>query len=306
MEDSKGTLILKGENFSLVHERERGVGLYANADRSQYLRIGTRTSASKELGFHKQLLAEGFPVAQILDEGKYNEMYYWIEESLGDVHLTDQFYEDVQATGEISKRSFDIFLRNAAAMRDAEARISVLRPYDFSDLARAVGEKDMEEELPEFAEKISDAYEKAKEGVKKLPVSLTHGDFTSHNIMERGVIDFGDHFNGPLGFDMVNVIIVPVWFPKSQEYEFFQKYNFTDKQIERFFAECGTSFTPHGTFNLRDSFDDLFFLKANWWAARNHKTPKLQQWRYEFYRKIVDNYLAGQSLYDYWRQNSEL
>ncbi|MEK7665621.1 MAG: phosphotransferase [Patescibacteria group bacterium] len=300
-EEPKNGILINGENFTLVLERERGVGLYANTDRSKYLRIGTSAMVKKELSFHKLLLAENFPVAQILDEGEKDGMNYWIEESLGDTHLTNQFYEDTKATGEVSERRFDVFLGHVASMRDAEARIAVAQPYDFSELARAVGESGMEEELPEFAERIKLAWEKAKQTVEKLPKTLTHGDFNPTNILDRGVIDFGDHFEGPLGFDMVNAITSPIWFPKGPGYEFFQKFDFTDEQIEEFFTKCGTSITANGNFDLRDSFDALFFLKANWWTVRNHKMPKLQEWRYEIYREIVETYLAGQSLYEYWR-----
>lgn len=287
--------------YNLVLERQRGVGIYANADRSRYLRVGDSALVAKELGFHKRLLEMGFPVAQIIQEGEVDGQKYWIEESLGDGHLSARFRKETETQGEIAEDSFCLWLQQVMAMRNAQARTAEARPYDFDALAHAVGEDGMEDELPDLQEKIRAAWKKARNRIANLPICLTHGDFTSHNTMEHGIIDFGDHFEGPLGYDLVTAITVPFWFPKDHSYEFFQGYNFSPKQIERVFSDCRVLETPQGIFDLNDYFDDLFFLKANWWAVRNHRMPKLQEWRYERFRTVVDRYLAGESLREYWQ-----
>lgn len=293
-------LTVNGTDYQLVLERQRGAGIYTNAERSQYLRIGTPEQVAKELGFHKHLLDEGFPVAGILEEGQFEGLSYWVEESLGAEHMSAHFRRDMESSGEISDTTFHLWLRQVMAMRDAQGRSSERRPYDFGALAHFVGEDGMEEELPDLKDSIQAAWEKAKTRTAELPLCLTHGDFTSHNVMERGVIDFGDHFDGPLGYDIVTAITFPFWFPKDQSYEFFQLSNFTMKQIEEFMATCSAVRTSAGSIDLREYFDDLFFLKANWWAVRNHRMPKLQAWRYKRYETVLNLYLSGDSLRKHW------
>lgn len=290
--------------FHFVLARERGVQLYANAERSKYLRIGDPELAKKEVDFHKRLIEEGFPVAHILSEGEANGKVYWIEESLGNEIFTDRFTREVVENGKISEATFAIFLQHAKAVHEAQIRSCAIKPYTLDALGGVVEEPEMEAELPDFRDKTRAAWEKAKTRVEHLPICLTHGDFTAHNILEHGVIDFGDHFEGPLGHDMMNVITTPFWFPKDTSFELFGTYDFTEEQIDRFFAACGTSHTPFGTFELRDVFDDLFILKALWWAVRNQANPMLQEWRYERFRDIVSRYLSGESLYEYWRKQN--
>ncbi|MEK7620256.1 MAG: aminoglycoside phosphotransferase family protein [Patescibacteria group bacterium] len=301
-EQTSSQIMIGGVTYDKVLERQRGVGIYTNSDRSLYLRIGDRGLVSEELSFHRRLVELGFPVAKIVKEGEKGGLEYWMEESIGDHHASERFRRDVESFGEISSESFELWLGQVGAMRDAQARTSEIRTYDFDVLAKAVGEDGMEEELPDVREQIHSAWEKAEKRIADLPICLTHGDFTSHNIMERGVIDFGDHFEGPLGYDLVTAITVPFWFPNHQAYEFFQLYNFTEKQIEQYLSECRFLKTPTRTFDLNDYFDDLFFLKANWWAVQNHRMPKLQEWRYKRYRDILERYLAEDSLQEYWRR----
>jgi hypothetical protein len=293
-------IIIDRKGYTLVLERERGVGLYASADRSEYLRIGSKAATAKELGFHKRLLQAGFPVARILKEGEFGETAYWVEESLGFEHLGNMFAQDTSETGEIREDTFQVWLWQVVNLKSAQERTSKMHTYNQADLAIAVGEAGMKEELSEMQPTIRAAWEKAMQNLRDVPQCLTHGDFTPHNTMERGIIDFGDHFEGPLGYDLVTAITVPFWFPEDRSYEFFQKSRFNRAQVEQFFEQCNVLKIPGGTLYLSDIFDDLFWLKGNWWSVKNYRMPKLQEWRYGRYKEITKKYLAGESLLDYW------
>jgi len=296
----KPTVIIDGTCFTLVLERQRGVGLYADANRSRYLRIGDAAFVLKELGFHKRLERMGFPVAKILREGEYQGDKYWIEESLGDSHFTERFERDVREAGEISDTSFARWLRHVTAFANAQARGSELRAVNLDALARYVGVEGMQEERPELRAAIREGFQKASKRIAEWPTCLTHGDLTSHNILDNGVIDFGDHFEGPLGYDVVTAITVPFWFSPDPSFEIIQRYRFSPGKIETYLNAFRVLETPAGTFTLDDAFDDLFFLKANWWSVKNQQMPKLQEWRYTLFQGILERYLDGESLLDYW------
>ncbi len=289
-------VIIDGIQYSLVLKRMRGAGIYVNANKDRYLRIGDPAMVAKELGFHRRLLSAGFPVAEIVSDGTSDGMAYWIEESLGDEHMTGRFRKDFERIGSVSDELLETFIRQVVGVSDAQARSCEMRPYDFDRLAVAVGEDGMEEELPDLREDIRAAWDKATARIADLPECLTHGDLTTHNVMERGVIDFGDHFEGPLGYDAVTAITAITWFPNDRSCEFFKTYDLSREQFDRFLERCDAMETPYGTFRLRDRFDDLYFLKALWWSVRNHHNPKLQAWRYGKFREILRAYLAGESL----------
>lgn len=293
-------IIIDGEQYSLVLERERGVGLYADAGRTRYVRIGTPAMVAKELSFHKELLANNFPVAKILAEGKRGDREYYIEKSLGNKHFGAIFREETDTTGEVSEESFSRLLQQVQAMHDAQER-HVGAPVDAASLATSVQFGNLRAELPDDAATMDAAFAKIVNELANFPSCLTHGDFTSHNILHDGVIDFGDHFRGPVGFDMLNVMTAPFWFPKDAiNGEFTRGYRFSDAHIARLFDAVGVFTIGEHVIDLHTSFDAFFLLKAHWWTVRNHKMPKLQQWRYTHFRELVGRYNAGESLYDYW------
>jgi hypothetical protein len=64
---------------------------------------------------------------------------------------------------------------------------------------------------------------------------------------------------------------------EDRSYEFFQKSRFNRAQVEQFFEQCNVLKIPGGTLYLSDIFDDLFWLKGNWWSVKNYRMPKLQE-----------------------------
>lgn len=293
-------ITIDGKQYSIVIERERGVGLYADEKRTRYVRIGIPSMVARELSFHKELLANGFPVAKILAEGKLGNREYWIEESLGDKHFGNIFKEETGAHGEISEESLTRLLLQVQRMHDAQER-HIGPPIDAASLATSVQFQGLVDEMPGDADTMREAFTKISNALVDYPSCLTHGDLTAHNILHDGVIDFGDHFRGPVGFDMLNVITAPFWFPKNSVHgEYTRGFRFSDTHIARFFDAVGVFSCGERTINLRTEFDAFFLLKAHWWTVKNHRMPKLQEWRYDRLRELVRRYNADESLYGYW------
>lgn len=304
--ESQKKVLVDDEEFFLVLERRRGVAIYANKPKTKYLRIGTPELVGKELNFHKELLSLGFPVARILAEGEQDEAMYWIEESLGEYHMGTIFKEETRATGSISAATFGTLLAVVQQVHDVQER-HIGGSVDMELLAGGIHYERLIAEMPDDEETMRAAWKKLTQDFVNYPSCLTHGDLTSHNVMPGGVIDFGDHFVGPLGFDIINCITTPFWFPNDPEKNEFghRTYSFTGKQIEEYFARVGMFTTPNGILDLKQHFDPIFILKAWWWTVANHPMPKLQVWRYDVFRTLLRRYLAGESLYDYWIQHKD-
>ncbi len=299
------TLHINGEDFFLFLERRAGAVLYANESRDKYLRIGDPQTVARELAFHKKLLSEGFPVAKILGEGEFQKRLYWIEESLGVEHCGDIFFRETRELGGISEKTFGHFLEIVRQTKSAQERTLIRHVSDLTALRQAVFMDELMKELPDQRMRMKKIWQWIQDDLRDWPFCLTHGDFLPNNILEGGVIDFGDHFFGPIGYDIVNAITTAWWFPKDECFEYRRKWSFSDAQTDEFFAEAGT-FTDNGeTFNVLEKFDSLFFLRATWWTVRNHKMPLLQQWRYEKYCRLMDAWERGQPLEKYWRAHKD-
>lgn len=299
------TIEIEGVVFEKVRDRQRGVGVYVGPDRTQYLRIGSPNDVKKELSFHKQLLEKGFPIAPVIREGRIGNREYWIEESLGQLHFGDLFADEMREQGSISDELFERFMQVVLRFHDAQQKTLEQKPLDPHTLAQSVGFNDLLLELPDENEKMLHAWKKILTDLQHLPLCLTHGDFLPNNILEKGVIDLGDHFQGPVGYDMVNAITTSYWFPKETDLEYQRRSSFSEAQIQEYWIQVGTYMAGEGTWSVMDCIDPLFLLRAIWWTVRNDRTPKLQQWRYKRYLTLLDLYMKNESLYDYWSKHKD-
>jgi hypothetical protein len=298
---------VENEVFSLFLVRDRGVALYTNADRSKYLRLGKPEEVQKELAFHKELLSQGFPVAPILKED-LDGATYWIEESLGAEHFGDRFQKETKKDGVVSDGSFHDFLAIIKTMQVAQAKTAHSGPENGNALKSLSHFERMRREVPDDHAKLTVFGKQIEQDLKDFPFCPTHGDFSAHNTVERGVIDFGDSFHGPLGYDLITAISAPFWFPKQKNQtinnKFMSGYDFTDEQVDAYLQTVGPCQTADGAFDIREKFDSLFFLRAtNFWVVGNDFDRKLQAWRFERYRALMDRREKGESLYEFWREH---
>lgn len=290
------SLTLNHETFSEVKAGRRGAAILVNDENTKYLRIGEPTVLGRELAFHQELLKYGFPVAPILDTGTLDDHEYSVEASLGPEHFSALFAADLATSGHIEPTTFAKYIAIIEQFRAAQIKTERLAtPVDWASFLDALHVSTLKEELPDFAHQIDAAVTKAATELASTPFCLTHGDLTTHNILPGGVIDFGDHFTGPSGFDLVNALSTPFWFPQDDTIEFHKMYSFSDAEVASFIDHLGT--IPH--------FDALFFLKSIWWDVKNHTAPKLQAWRHHLFRQVTDSYLNNESLFTFYLDHKD-
>lgn len=284
-------LTIDGQNYRLIRQREyMPVAIYEGAD--TFLRIGRPDLIEKELALHKMLLAHNFPVAQILKEGSHEEQAYYIEQSLGKEHLGEMFWQDYENTGLVSDQKFDILLE--LSTKFAEAQLSTVQPdKSREDFNKGVHFHLMAEELPHLESALQQAFVKLKDRLVDVPNVLTHGDFNPFNFCTKGVIDFGNVFYGPAGYDLVSVIYHTYFFPKDRSYEMYRMHQFTEQQTEKFFAVMDKMYKANGLEPVSKFIPDFALCRLTFAAARMEKYPKIQRWRCQKLEQVLPLYLNG-------------
>lgn len=297
---SVAVIEIESETFTHVKDRRHGTSIYVGTDGSKYLRIGQPNEVKNELGLHKRLLDKGFPIASIVAEGSLGELNYWIEESLGKTTFGERFDKEMIETGQISDESFNQFLSIIIRFRAAQESTIECGQIDSNVLAKNVGLHRLIADLPFENEKIMKAWEKISRDLENAPVCFTHGDFLPNNVLEKGIIDLEDYFFGPIGYDVLNPVTTPYWFPK-EPVQGFQRWSwFSESQLNQYLEAVNTYEFQGNTWSIKDFFDPLFLLKAIWWVSGNGKSSHLHLWRNQRLLILMDKYSQGESLYSYW------
>lgn len=287
MEDA----IIDGKTYSHIKTREyTPVSIYRNEN--EFLRIGPKDIIVQELTLHKKLLEFGFPVPQILSEEEKDNLYYYIETSLGDTLLGDIFWEDTKKNGVVADENFQKLLVLVEKFVRAQLR-TVEKGEAFESFYLGLHMDYILEELPSLQEKILAGFEKLKSRAVLLPVVMTHGDFNPYNLFEAGIIDFGNSFDAPAGYDIVTNAYHSFLFPKEGDFESMRRYEFSEDQIRDYFSLVDRIYIENGLPKLSDFVEDFIFARTIWSAVRMQRWPKIQSWRYEKLEKILESYLSG-------------
>lgn len=278
---------IEGSTFELVDVQRDGASAIYRGD-GAYLRIGDSQKIKTDLALHKQMEAAGFPVPAIIAEGEQGSKAYFIEASLGAKRLSDFFADDFENAGNISQENSRKLLE--VTERFAVAQLRTRTPErDFEQFANGIHLDILCEELPEYAEQITAKFEELKNRVQSLPFVLNHGDFNSHNLFPAGVIDLEDSFYGPFGHDLYSALVSIDYFPNSQEYEFFARYQFSEENKAEYIGLLDRICAEAGLPPLSDFQKDFEFTRGVWALVRMHKYPKLQKFRYD---KFIKEFLS--------------
>lgn len=282
-------IILNGIKYRFVKDRiHSSIVIYT--DGTSYLRVGEPEEIKQQLELHKKLVSYGFPVAELISDGPFEDKYYYLEKSVGKTLLGDIFWEDCKSNKIVSEQHFEDFLN--LSKKIAQAQLSTAKPeHDMEDFFTGIHTNYLLEELPQLKDKIFQAFEKIKKCVSIMPNVLTHGDLNPYNLFKDHVIDFGSCFNAPAGYDIVGNFYHTYNFPKSGEYEMMRRYEFSKEQADRYFIELDAVYTDAGLPKLSDFLEDFIFAKIIWSSTRIHRFPKVQQWRYDRFEKTLDDYL---------------
>ncbi len=281
---------LSGKIFSHVKTRVyTPVSIYRAEN--EFLRIGPRDIIGEELALHKKLLEFDFPIPRILSEGEMDDQYYYIETSLGDTLLGDIFWEDMKRDGIVSDENFRKLL--VLVEKFARAQLKTVEKRDsFESFSRGLHREYIIEELPYLQEKICASFEKLKMRTSVLPTVMTHGDFNPYNIFEAGVIDFGNAFDAPAGYDLMTNIYHSFLFPKDGDFEVTRRYEFSENQIAEYLSLIDSIYIENNLPMPSDFVEDFMFGRMIWSAVRMQKLPNIQKWRYEKFERVLEGYLA--------------
>jgi len=284
-------IVINGKTFSHVKTREYApVSIYQSED--SFLRIGPKDLVLPELNLHKNLLEFGFPVPTITSEGEKDGKYYYTETSLGETLLGDIFWEDCKKRDFVSDDHFKLLLSLTETF--ARAQIKTAKSESaFESFYYGIHMDYILEELPHLKEKIAAAFEKAKNRLSASPTVLTHGDFNAYNFFEKGIIDFGNTFEGPAGYDLVSSIFHTYLFPKGEGFESTRRYEFSTEHRDSYFSLMNDIYAQNSFPKLSDCINDFIFARTMWSAVRMQKYPKVQAWRYRKFETVLENYLSN-------------
>lgn len=279
----QSSITINEEIFTLVKtQRDKESAIYKGAD--TFLRLGTNERIVRDATIHKRMESAGFPVARLLEEGEYEGRFYYKETSLGVEHYGELFAQDVKKYGCISDERFADFLD--IMERFARAQITTCGELrDEEKFAKSIHLEMLMEELPKFSERIHGCYVEAMEKLSMFPFCLTHGDCNPHNIHPGGIIDFEVASSGPIGYDLISVLVTVDYYPKVSGYEFIAGYQFTDKQKQRYLEMMDTIFSESGLPPVSHYLYEFEFFRAVWLLVRMHQWPKIQQFRYDIFEK---------------------
>ncbi len=289
-------IVINNQNFEYIKTRMY-VPVSVYKGENSFLRIGPKNLISEEISKHKKLIGFGFPVAEILSEGEFEDLYYFIEKSLGDEILGDIFWEETKNNRNISDYHFEGFLKITSKF--GEAQLNTVQDSEDWDLLRKGILLDYTlEEFPDLKESLIKAVEKTQVNLRYIPYVISHGDLNAYNLFWDGVIDMEGIFMAPIGYDLIGNIVHTFLFPNEDGLERMRRYSFSSEQIEKYFVVINQLYKNFGVIEPKLILNDLLFLKMIWSAARMGSMPKLQKWRGELLGKIIKNYLEDKPVID--------
>lgn len=287
---SKKKIIIQDQTYTHVKTRfYTPFSIYKHQD--TFLRIGPPDIVMPELSLHKKLLDFNFPVPEILAQGQQDDQYYYIEKSLGETLLGEAFWVDYQKTSTVSDDNFQKLLSISTRFATSQLKTvnQKISPVDFYI---GIHMDYIQAELPHLKDKVLLAFAKATKKLSALPVVFTHGDFNAYNLFATGVIDFGNSFESPFGYDLICAIFHTYSFPKQGDYENTRRSEFTKEQMDQYFSQMDQFFYNNNLPKLSNFINDFIFARSIWSAVRMHDDPKLQSWRYGKFEKVLDCYLS--------------
>lgn len=300
-------------NYRHVKNRLAGGRIYRATDGESYLRIGDKQLTAEEHIHLLSLCNRGFPVAKILNHGKRDEEYYFIEESLGEEPFALQFGEEFSDQGVISDKTFERYL--GVMQRYAEASFDPKnhRHHKF-DIRQISLLKYIQSQYSLNTARLDRLFTKAEKRLAELPSVEIHEDLGPFNVMDRGVIDFetvqdksqtlnSSRF-GPVGFDSVAGPLTGYYFPRAEGYHIKILYEFSNSQLADLGSMISKVASTHNIPNPNDYSQEFLLIRTLWAAARRlgyevikYDNPEQERFWSEFRSNILHHVI------DYYEQD---
>jgi hypothetical protein len=270
--------------YELIGVQRGGSAIYKA--KNSFLRIGSPEKIHRDLKLHKQMEKFDFPVAKLINEGSFKNMFYFVEQSLGDNCFGSIFKKETAVAGSVSNGTFDKFLK--IMIRFCNAQLKTLsKSKNWDRFRHGIHVDIICQEMPDEKNKIIERYKLAEKRLRVFPFGILHGDLTPFNIYPKGIIDLEDSFPGPIAFDIGSFLEIQNWFPETSNDEFHKVYKLTERQETKYVKVLDDIFMGHKLPKASDHAEDFNFLKGIWFTVRMHEFPILQQFRYNIIKNII-------------------
>ena len=280
------TLQINNRTYTLVcGDRFHGRAVYRGA--AAYLRIGLPAVIEREMAIHRHLLAQGFPVAPLLQTGVQDGQPFFIEAALGDAVWGDSLEAETHNHGAVQASAFADLL--ALILRWTEAQLRNPAPAQTRvNLAATVRLADVERLLPAYALLTRQVFARAHQRLAVFPAVLTHGDFHPYNLCPGGVIDLEFVHWSVAGYDAITGLFADDLLPSTPTDYRYTTLQLTDARaaIDALFQRYHLSLPSH---YLAD-FRLCRMMRIVQLAER--RPLDVQQWLYQQYVTMASAYLA--------------
>lgn len=285
---SADSIEVRGRVFELVVRRRTGVAVYRGD--GAYLRIGD--AITPELEVHRRMLAEGYPVPEVLEVGEHGGSPYVIEASVGAATLGDLWEERARSDGTVSDGEYTVF--RGLMLRWARAQVAgEARPWQRDDLAGLLGVRDAARHLPDLAPSIEAAFTRAVSDVHDLPGALQHDDLHPYNMCEHGVIDLEGVRWATAGYDVTTAILEPsLAEPRWHDHRLSLTW-FTEAQVEDYLAALDVEFRDAPGPPPSMVADAYLICRAISRCAHRHPDPGVREARRDALAGLLPSFLDG-------------
>jgi len=275
-----------GRWYDLVCVRRTGAAVYRGD--GTYLRVGSATL--DELVVHRRLLAEGYPVAELLDVGEHAGAPYFVEASLGQDTWGDVHEQRIGAGHRITDREFwalgDVLLRWGHAQVRVERRA-----WSRHDLVDLLGVHRATEHVPELAAAILTAFDQAVAELADLPGAWQHDDLHAFNACAGGVIDVEGVAWGPAGYDVATAVLEPSISDARWEAGALVLAWFTADQVRDFLGRLDHEFRSAGAPGPSTYLDALLICRAIGICSHLHPDAAVMSRRRDTLARLLPAFL---------------
>jgi len=225
-------------------------------------------------------------VAAIVAVGKWADMTYMIEDSLGSRTLGDRFDDELEREGVIRDDTFAEFLDVVRRHASAQAAMAT-GAADAESFARLLGVSEAAANVADLGGLVPEVFERAFAKLAGLPAVWVHVDLHEHNMCRHGVIDLEGTAWGVAGYDVVTAVFVaaltdvgpPAGAPSAQR--------FSESQVDAYLAMVDEVFEASSRVPPSTLLDEFLLCRAIALCATKHRRPDLWAARQRALRTVV-------------------
>lgn len=300
---------IHNERFEVVKPERLLEGMVLKScSRDVYARIGPKQAILEEQIHTVSLYERGFPVAQVLESGKYSSSeWFFTEESLGEYPFHQQFATEWAEQGAVTESTFEHYLAVLSAYIDAQFLPTNRTTISATEFVQAAAPD--HEILSNYTacggdvDSYQQALAHATRKLHNAPMGILQLDLNPYNILDNGVIDFEMVSYGPLGYDSLLVSLWHRWFMNDTSKKYNIAYQLSEDQIQRAEQLIVTASKKANIANPLEFMQEFLLIKSAWAFSSNKllkDEPESKHSFYAFRAKIlsnaVDSYLAKEPI----------